>query len=127
VIDLHLLAYDWRLALVVVNWLLCSMVGWACLCRFSAMSRRTTRRRFRVAYVCVFMAATLSGFSWLWFGEWPGPGQISMAAAWLALLGVNAGNWANGPPDYAKSAPGAFDDLPHHHWGSIVGRGKDHP
>jgi len=113
--DLQLWAYDARAWLVGVNWLLCTVIGWACVCRFSAMSKRTVRRRFRVGYVVLFMAATLSGFSWVLFGEWPGPGQIAMACAWIALLGINAGNWRNGPPDYARSDPGGFDPLPHHH------------
>lgn len=124
-IDLQTVHYEFRVALVVVNWLLCSMVGWGCVCRFSQMSRGTTRTRFRIGYVVVFVAATLSGFSWVWFGEWPGPGQIAMAAAWIALLGVNAGNWAKGPPDYARSDRMPLDTVTESQWATIIGRGKD--
>lgn len=109
--DLQVLSHDARLVLAAINWLLCSMVGWACICRFAAMSRGTTRSRFRLGYVMVFVAASMSGFSWLWFGEWPGPGQIAMAASWIALMGVNAGNWRGGPPDYARSDRAPLDEV----------------
>lgn len=111
--------------LVFINWAFCSMVGWACVCRFSSMSGKTTRSRFRIGYVVLFMAATMSGFSWVLFGEWPGPGQIAMAAAWVALLGVNAGNWRHGTPDYARSDRMPLDTVTESQWAAIIGRGKD--
>lgn len=98
-------------ALAVLNFALCSAIGWACVCRFSSMSHGTTRMRFRAGYTLLFMAASVSGFSWL-VGEWPGPGQIAMAVAWIALLGVNAGNWRGGPPDYARSDRAPLDTRP---------------
>ena len=125
-IDLQTLSQEFRVALAIINWVACSSVGWACMCRFSGMSQGITRKRFRIAYVALFMAATMSGWSWLWFGEWPGPGQISMAVAFLALLGFNAGPWRRGTPSYARtdSVRDEFDSLPHHHWGNVFGRGR---
>lgn len=110
-LDLQTMSHDARMIFVAANWVLCSMVGWACVCRFAAMSKSTTRSRFRFGYVMVFIAATMSGFSWLWFGEWPGPGQIAMAASWISLMGVNAGNWRDGPPVYARSDAAPFDAV----------------
>jgi hypothetical protein len=125
-IDLQTMSYDFRMALVIINLLACSAVGWACLCRFSSMDKVTTRRRFRAGYVALFLAATMSGYSWVWFGEWPGPGQIAMSVAFLVLLGFNAGNWRRGTPVYARTdtARDEFDSMPHHHWGAVWGRGR---
>lgn len=68
------------------------------------MSAHTTRLRFRLGYAVLMVAATSSGFSpWLW-GEWPGPGQISMTVAAAYVIGWGARNWRNGPPDYARRA-----------------------
>lgn len=123
--DLQTVAYEHRLLLVAINWLLCSVVGMACVCRIAKMTKPVTRKRFRAAYVGLLLAATMSGYSWLFFGEWPGPGQIALAAALIVLLGFNAGNWAHGTPDYARSGPAPLDAIPDHQLSGVVGRGKD--
>lgn len=113
-IDMMMLSLPWRQALALLNFALCSAIGWSCVCRFAAMSARTVAWPWRMRYVVLMVAATCSGLSpWLW-SEWPGPGQISMALACLWVIGLSAKGWRDGPPSYA-SRPRPLDerDLRH--------------
>lgn len=93
---------DWLLwMLAAANFGLCSMIAWSCVCRIALMSAETTRVRFRAGYSIMLVAASSSGCSPVLWGEWPGPGQISMALAVLYVMGVGYGYWRDGPPDYA--------------------------
>jgi hypothetical protein len=109
-IDMLSMKYETLVALAIVNFGLCSAIGWGCICRISAMSRETTKARWKGGYTLLLVAASASGLSPLLFREWPGPGQIGMALAALYVLGWGAQNWRGGPPPYARK-PGPQDTL----------------
>jgi hypothetical protein len=95
-------------ALAAINFLACSGIAVSCVCRFAVMSKETTPVSWRVRYITVIVAASSSGISPVW-GEWPGPGQLLMAAACLYVLGLTAKGWRGAPPTYA-SKPMPLDD-----------------
>jgi hypothetical protein len=99
------LSYETLVTLALVNFALCTAIGWSCVCRFSSMSKATTKARFRGGYTMLMVAATVSGLSPLLWREWPGPGQIAMAFAALYVLGWGAKGWRFGPPPYARKEP----------------------
>jgi hypothetical protein len=108
-IDVFMLPLGVRQALALLNFVLCTAIGYSCVCRFAIMSAATVAPSWRLRYVVVMVAATTSGLSpWLW-GEWPGPGQITMAFACLYVIGLTARGWKAGPPSYA-SRPMPLDD-----------------
>lgn len=113
-IDVFMLPLGVRQALALANFLLCSAIGYSCVCRFAIMSAQTVTASWRLRYVIVMVAATCSGLSpWLW-GEWPGPGQIAMAVACLYVIGITARGWRDGPPSYAsKPMPLDGEQLRH--------------
>lgn len=96
-----------RTALAWLNFVLCSIICWSCVCRIALMSRTSTRRRFRAGYSLLLVAASSSGASPILWGELPGPGQIGMAIAILYVIGAGYGSWRDGVPDYATRP----DDL----------------
>lgn len=110
-IDMLGLSYETLIGLALINFALCTGIGWACVCRISSMSRETTKARFRAGYAVLMVAATASGLSPLLWREWPGPGQIAMAVAALYVLGWGAQNWRTGPPSYAKLPELLEDEL----------------
>lgn len=113
-IDMNALSYGWLLFLAVVNFLLCSLIGWSAFCRMRRMSKETTKLVWRLRYVVLQVAASASGLGpWLW-REWPGPGQVAMALAALFVVGLTAKGWRSGPPDYA-SRPAPLDEASHVH------------
>jgi hypothetical protein len=100
-IDMMTATHDLSMAMLLVNFALCSAICWSCLCRVALMSAHVTRLRFRLGYTVIMVAATSSALSpWLW-NEWPGPGQICMGIAVAYFLGWGAGNWRHGTPAYA--------------------------
>lgn len=99
---------EWlALTLTVANAVLCGVIAWACICRFSMMSWSVdpVRVRFRIAYALMFVAAISSGASPVLWHEMPGPGQFGMAVAMAYLIGTGYGTWRHGVPDYA-TVPG---------------------
>lgn len=96
-------------ALAWFNFAVCGAIGWACLCRIAMMSEQTTRVRFRLGYTVMMVSSTCSGLSPILWGEWPGPGQISMGLAALYVIGWGAQNWRRGTPTYAMRT-----DMPRH-------------
>lgn len=85
-----------------VNLVLCLMIMYACICRITPMSDRTTRTRFRVGYAVMFAGAASSGAAPVLWGEFPGRGDITLALAVLYVIGAGYGSWKHGVPDYAK-------------------------
>jgi hypothetical protein len=89
-------------AMAWLNFAICGAIGWACVCRVAMMTARTTKLRFRVGYTAMMVASSASGLSPVLWGEWPGPGQISMGLAALYVIGWGASNWRGGLPSYAR-------------------------
>lgn len=106
-IDLLILPGMAQTALAWINFALCALIIWSCVCRITLMDARTTRTRFRLGYALLLVAATSSGCSPVLWGELPGPGQIGMAVAILYVVGAGYGAWRDGVPDYA-TRPGAL-------------------
>jgi hypothetical protein len=101
------------LALAIVNFLLCSVIAWSCLCRFSVMTREHTSATWRLRYIIMLVAASASGISFLW-GEWQGPARLCMAVGCLFVLGLTARGWRQGTPQYARRPqPLPPDQLQH--------------
>lgn len=89
-------------ALALVNFGLCGVIAWSCVCRITLMDESTTRVRFRLGYALLMVAAVSSGCSPVLWDEMPGPGQVGMAIAILYVLGAGYGAWRRGVPDYAS-------------------------
>jgi len=100
--------WDSRLLLALLNFVLASGIGYACLCRVSVMSGGSTRKLTRAAYAVLFMAASASGLSPLLFREWPSYADAMLNGAVLLHLISTVGAWRNGVPTFAKSGPGAL-------------------
>ena len=104
-IDMGTASLEARMAFAVANLVICTGIGWSCLCRVARMSRETTRCVYRMVYVLLIVAASASGWSPFLFREWPGPGQILLALACLIYLAAGAHRWRSGPPEYARHTP----------------------
>jgi hypothetical protein len=109
--DMNTWPQDWLYLLALVNFALCSAIGWACICRIAVMSADTTRKTYRAAYAVVLVCASASGLAPILWREWPGPGQLAMSVAVLAVLALGVSSWRHGPPTYARSAPAPLDAL----------------
>jgi hypothetical protein len=96
---------DVQTQLGILNFLLCTGIGWVCLCRFAVMSAKTTRAMYRLRYVLILVAFCASGFSGLLFGERAGVSQVLVSAAVLVYMASGVSNWRNGPPGYARHHP----------------------
>jgi hypothetical protein len=101
-IDWGIASLEARTVLAVANFVVCSGIGWSCLCRIAGMSRETTCCHYRALYVGMVVCASASGFAPVLFREWPGPGQLLLALACLSYLLAGARRWRNGPPEYAR-------------------------
>jgi hypothetical protein len=101
-IDMATVSVEARVALAGLNFVLCTGIGWSCLCRIAGMSRDTTCCHYRALYVLLAVAATASGFAPVLFREWPGPGQVLFSLAFLSYLAAGASRWRSGPPEYAR-------------------------
>jgi hypothetical protein len=88
--------------LAVANFVLCSAIGWICLCRISVMSGPSTLKRFRAKYVALLVAFTASGFSHMLFNELPNMPQFLVGVAVLFDLWAGATAWRSGLPAHAK-------------------------
>lgn len=97
-------------AFVTINFVLCAIIVWSCICRITLMDERTTKHRFRLGYALLLVSSTSSGLSPILWGELPGPGQIGMAVAILYVMGAGYGAWRSGVPDYATK-PGDLTEL----------------
>jgi hypothetical protein len=113
-----------RAAFVIANFLACTFVGWACICRFARMSARTVRLEYRLRYVLLMVAASASGWSFLW-GEPAGPGALSMVVATIVGLLVSAPRWRQAPPEEVRP-PEAPAGLPPAAL-RVVGGGNERP
>lgn len=113
-IDVNAMSHGWLLGLALLNFVLCSAIGWSALCRLRCMSKATTLWSWRLRYSVLMFVASASGLSpWL-FREWPGPGQIAMAIGALYVVGLTARGWKQGPPVYARK-PEALCEAEHVH------------
>lgn len=100
--------WDSRLLLALLNFILASGIGYACLCRISVMSGGSTLKVTRAAYAVLFVAAAASGLSPLLFREWPSYPDVMINGAVLLHLLSTVRAWRNGVPTFAKSGPGAL-------------------
>ena len=110
-IDMSTASPELLRALAALNALIDLAISYSCWCRIAKMSRETTLKRFRFNYSLLTAAAFASAGSPWFFGEWPGPALLLLSAAVLAFLGVGYRNWAEGPPDYARSSPVPLDEA----------------
>lgn len=106
----------------------CLALAWACLCRINKMSQDTTRPGIRAAYALLLADAVAVATLPMWLPDaWGRWASISLALGYLVVMAANSSGWKEGPPEHTRTGPGDFDDLPHAHWPSVVGRGKDTP
>lgn len=105
--------HDTTYLTALVNFVLCSAIGYVCACRFSVMSR-DTRLVFRAIYALLFTAATASGFQPLLFGEWPGVADLLFATSVLIFVASGMRTWRSGAPAYsARPESVEADDYVH--------------
>lgn len=105
-----------RLALLaLINFALCVALAQMSLCRMARMSASTTLRSVRMAYAILFTTAVAVGTMPWWAGVWPSWGGVALCFSYCIVMYVNRRQWAEGVPVHARTAPGEFDDTPHHH------------
>lgn len=76
----------------LVNFLMCTAIGWACICRLNdSISRHHKRARLR--YTLLLAGATASGCAPVLFNTLPGPGAAIFAGSVLAGLVINLPRW----------------------------------
>jgi hypothetical protein len=85
------------------NLILCTGIGWSCVCRLGQLGVRS-RSRFVAMYAVMLMAATACGFQPLLFGEWPGLSDLIINGAMLYMLMSGRRAWQFGPPQYTLRA-----------------------
>jgi hypothetical protein len=90
--------WESRSLFALLNWFVCSAVGWACICRISVTSRATTRWLTRASYAALLMTSSASGFGPL-AQHWPGWPELLMNCAVLLLLIDGMKRWKGGVPD----------------------------
>lgn len=87
--------------LALANLAVCTAIGWACVKRMTVMRKQTTAFSWRLRYALLFTVASLSGWSPILFGDWPGISQVLVNFAFLSVIGTGKA-WADGVPSYAK-------------------------
>jgi hypothetical protein len=87
-----------RSLFALLNWGVCSAVGWACICRISVTSHHTTRWLTRISYATLFTTSTASGYGPL-AQHWPGWPELLMNGAVLLLMVDGMKRWKAGEPD----------------------------
>lgn len=93
---------EFQLIIALLNWVVCSFMGWTSACRINLMEGDSTRRVFRANYALLFTTAYVSGFSPILFGEWPTISQVGVTAAFAFVLASGAPAWRAGIPAYAR-------------------------
>lgn len=84
--------------LVVVNFLACSYVGFACLCRLNKMHGDLTRTSYRWAMSLLLVASTSQGFSGVLWGSAPTISGVFLAVAIAGFMRLTMGVWRLGAP-----------------------------
>lgn len=103
--------HEQRLLLALGNFIVCSALGWICLCRIHAMQASTTRRSSRIQYVLLMVAVSASGFSPVLFGQWPTVVQTALTAAFVLVLAGGSIDWKDGLPSHVQSGPVPLDEA----------------
>jgi hypothetical protein len=83
----------------LLNAIICSGIAWACICRSTKTSIRTTRPAMRYLYPVAGSAALAAGFAWPWLGPWP---HLALMASYLASMWLTSRAWLSGPPPIAR-------------------------
>lgn len=95
--------FDQMYVMSFINLLLCTGIGWICLCRMKRMSTHT-RPVFVWNYAALFTGATACGFQPLLFREFAGWGDLLISAAILSFIAGGRRAWKEQAPDYTKRA-----------------------
>ena len=73
------------LLLAAANLVVCTAIGWACICRLNS-NRSRSHLLYRAKYCALMVGATASGLSPILFSEWPTWPDVTMAMS--VLLGM---------------------------------------
>jgi hypothetical protein len=103
-VDMTQLPVGYIVSMAWTNVGICVAIGWTCISRISKMSAQTTLARWRACYSISMAGSVCSGLSPILWGEWPGPGQLSMGLVVLIAILWGWSDWRNGPPAYARRA-----------------------
>jgi hypothetical protein len=103
---------DDHLLKALANLIVCCLIGWACVCRFSMMDRHSTRAFTRWSYAVLFTAAGISGWQRVLFDEWPSWADLAVNVALLVFLASGIRAWRYGVPGFARSDAAPLDELP---------------
>ncbi|MBY0469280.1 MAG: hypothetical protein K2Q07_09915 [Burkholderiaceae bacterium] len=92
----------------LVNLLLCTAIGWGCICRLNLLHRGVDWRP-RLMFCTLLTGGTAHGMApWL-FKEPAGLGDTILSVAVLASLLLSAHRWRQGAP-IGLTGPAEFDD-----------------
>lgn len=89
--------------LIVVNFVVCSGIGWASFCRLNASSAAILFTE-RLKYTLMMFGATASGMQGPLFGEHPGAAEVVFSLCVLVYILAGMRRWKDGPPADALKA-----------------------
>ena len=78
--------------MAMINFAICTAIGWACICRLNS----TVSRKFRSArtrYALLLAGATASGCSPIFFQMMPSMGEAIFSGAVLVSMVINVPRW----------------------------------
>lgn len=102
---------DANLLLTLCNFLICTAIGFICICRWNAMED-DTRWSVRMEYGCVMSAAVASGLSRIWWDEWASWGQTLMGGFFLVSLICSGRGWRGDVQPVGTTEPAPLSDYP---------------
>jgi len=95
------MSYDTHMLLALANLAACGGVFVLCIQRMALMDKHTTKFTWRANYSILLTCSVASGFSPIFFSEWPGIGSVAITTAFLVIL-LTSSAWRNGVPWYAR-------------------------
>lgn len=102
---------DVKALINLVNLLLCTAIGWGCVCRLNLLTHQVDWRP-RLMFCVLLTGVTAHGMApWL-FKESAGIGDTILSATVLASLLLSSHRWRQGAP-IGLTGPAEFDDEIH--------------
>lgn len=78
--------------LTLINFIVCSGIGFACVCRLNSDICRIYKI-VRTRYTLIMTGATVSGFQYLFFGTHPDIAELIMSFCVFASIVMNMSRW----------------------------------
>lgn len=87
------LTWEAEALLNAANFIVCTALFWACVCRLASMSHVSAGKGTRAAYSILTMAVLGAGTSPIWSGQTVDIAQFLLAVSYLAVMVANRKAW----------------------------------